>query len=100
MTKNQDPMAPPAASRAARGRVEKQRARRTARGPSPVDQGFVAGRFWLWGIGGALVAGLLAFSVAWPSGMPFAAYAGLAAAAAWAGLAAGFRYLQRRAARR
>jgi len=98
MTKNQDPMAPPAGSRAARSRVEKQRARRTVRRPSPAEQGFVAGRFWLWGVGGAAVAGLLGFSVAWPS-MPLAAYAGLLAAAGWAGLAVGFRYLQRRAAR-
>jgi len=97
MTKNQDPMAPPAGSRAARTRVERQRARRVVRRPSAAEQSFVGGRFWLWGIGGAVVAGLLGFSVAWPSGMPFALYAGIAAAAGWAALAAGFRYLQRRA---
>jgi hypothetical protein len=100
MTKNQDPMAPPGGSRAARSRVEKQRARRSARRPTPTEQQFVAGRFWLWGVGGAAVAGLLGFSLAWPSGMPFALYVGLAVAAGWAGLAAGFRYLQRRAAQR
>lgn len=99
MTKNQDPLAAPANSRAARQRTDRARARRTVGRPSPADEGFVAGRFWLWGVAGAAMAGLLGFSLAWPS-MPLALYAGALATVGWAALAAGFRYLQRRVARR
>jgi hypothetical protein len=52
------------------------------------------------GIGGTLAAGLIAFSVAWPNGMPNAAYVGLAGAVVWGALAFGLRALQRRAAAR
>ena len=54
-----------------------------------------------WLVGGAVAAGLLAFSVAWPSGLPLALWVGLGGAAAWAGLLVGLRFLQgRRAASR
>jgi hypothetical protein len=49
-------------------------------------------------LGGALLAALVGFSVAWPSGMPGALYVGLAAAAAWGILAFGLRLAQGRAA--
>ena len=92
MTKNQDPYAVPARPGAA-GVAARRRARRAApSGPFT----FVTGRFLVWAIGGALVAGLLGFSVAWPSGMPFALWVGLAVGAAWALLAIGVRFLQRR----
>jgi hypothetical protein len=51
-----------------------------------------------WLFGGALVAGLVAFSLAWPNGLPMALWVGLGAAAAWAGLIVGLRFLQGRMA--
>jgi hypothetical protein len=94
MTKSQDPYAPPGGA-AARARVQRTRARRTA--PSGPFQ-FVTGRVLAWGLGGAVAAGLVAFSIAWPNGMPMAAYIGLGAAAAWGLLAVGVRFLQQRTA--
>ena len=93
MTKNQDPYALPArASGAAGAAAVKRRARRAApSGPFT----FVTGRFLTWLIGGAAVAALLGFSLAWPS-MPMAVLSGLAAAAGWALLVVGFRFMQRR----
>jgi hypothetical protein len=49
-------------------------------------------------VGGALAAGLLAFSVAWPSGLPAALWVGLGGAAAWAAIILGLRFLQGRMA--
>jgi hypothetical protein len=94
MTKSQDPYAPPGGA-AARSRVQRTRARRTP--PSGPFQ-FVTGRVLAWGLGGAVAAALVAFSIAWPNGMPMAAYIGLGAAAAWGLLAVGVRFLQRRMA--
>jgi hypothetical protein len=94
MTKNQDPYALPA--RAAGGAsVDRRRIRRKAAPSGPFT--FVTGRFLAWAIGGAALAALLGFSVAWPS-MPAAVYAGLAAAASWVLLILGVRLLQRRMA--
>jgi hypothetical protein len=94
MTKNQDPYALPAGAGAAgRGRPARQR----RRPPTSGEFQFLSGRFVAWAIGGALVAGLIGFSIAWPSGLPGALYAGLAVGVGWAVLAAGFRFLQRRA---
>jgi hypothetical protein len=59
---------------------------------------FWSRRFMTWLVGGALAAGLLAFSVAWPNGLPTALWAGLGAAAAWAGLVVALRFLQGRMA--
>jgi hypothetical protein len=98
MTKNVDPYAVPGNSAGTRSRVERARARRATRRPQQADAGFMSGRFPIWGVGGTLVAGLIAFSVAWPNGMPFAAYVGLAGAAVYGALAFGLRALQRRAA--
>jgi hypothetical protein len=100
MTKNVDPYAMPANSAATRSRAERVKARRAARRPAVDDARFMSGRFPIWGVGGTLVAGLIAFSVAWPNGMPMAAYVGLAGAAVWGALAFGLRALQRRAAAR
>jgi hypothetical protein len=94
MTKSQDPYAPPGGS-GARARVQRQRARPAL--PSGPFQ-FVTGRFVAWSLGGAIAAGLVAFSIAWPNGMPLAAYAGLGAVAGWALLAVGLRFLQQRMA--
>ncbi|HEY8178333.1 MAG TPA: hypothetical protein VIH19_07040 [Candidatus Limnocylindria bacterium] len=96
MTKSQDPYAVPAAAK--RGRA----ATRTARRAQPAGPFvFWSPRFMTWLVGGAIAAGLLAFSVAWPSGLPLALWIGLGGAAAWAGLVVGLRFLQgRRAASR
>jgi hypothetical protein len=94
MTKSQDPYAPPGGA-AARARVQRQRTRR----PQPTGPfQFVTGRLLAWALGGALAAGLVAFSVSWPNGMPMAAYAGLGAAAVWGLLLVGVRFLQQRMA--
>jgi len=100
LTKKQDPYALPA-SGAARARIEQQqrvRARRAAASTTP--PGGTSRRFLYWTFGGAAGAGLIAFSLAWPSGMPFAAYVGLGVVAAWIVLAFGVRALAGRAAPR
>jgi hypothetical protein len=96
MTKSQDPYAVPAAAN--RGRAAKRTARR-AQPAGPFV--FWSPRFMTWLVGGAIAAGLLAFSVSWPSGLPMALGVGLGGAAAWAGIVVGLRFLQgRRAASR
>lgn len=97
MTKKQDPYALPA-SGPARARAERQqrlRARRAASAPS--RPGAISRRFWAWALGGGATVGLMAFSIAWPSGMPFAGYVGLGAWAAWIAAAFGVRALVARA---
>jgi len=94
MTKNQDPYAA-AAQSAARGRPARPAARR-AKPAGPFE--FWSSRFRVWLVGGAVVAGLLAFSLGWPNGMPLALWIGLAGAAAWAGVLVGLRFLQGRMA--
>jgi len=96
LAKKQDPYALPS-NPAARARQEKIRARRAAR-PAPRTRAGLTTRALAWIFGGGLVAGLIAFSVAWPNGMPMAAYIGLAAAAAWIAVAFGLRMLVRRPA--
>jgi hypothetical protein len=49
----------------------------------------------VWALGGAAVAGLLAFSLAWPK-MPMAAYVGVGVAIAWVVVAFGLRALAAR----
>lgn len=100
MTKKQDPYALPA-SGAARARAERQqrvRAQRAARSPS--TPGAISRRFLLWAFGGGAAIGLIAFSLAWPSGMPFAGYVGLGAWAAWSATAFGLRAVFGRGAAR
>jgi hypothetical protein len=93
MTKNQDPYALPART-GGTAAAARRRGRRTTTPSGPFT--FVTGRFLVWTIGGAVVAGLLGFSFAWPNGMPLAMYIGLAVGAVWGLLAIGFRFLQRR----
>jgi hypothetical protein len=97
MTKNRDPYAMPAQP-AQQARLERARTRRAASRSAAGGFRFVTGRFLTWLAGGAGLVGLLTFSVAWPSGMPTAAYVGLAGAVAWTAAAIGVRFLQRRAA--
>jgi uncharacterized membrane protein len=95
MNKNRDPYAMPVAP-AQKARIERVRARREQRrGEAFV---FASRRFLLLALGGALLAFLVGFSVAWPSGMPFALYVGLAAGAFWGALTFTVRLAQRRAA--
>lgn len=99
LTKNQDPYALPT-SGAAGARLRKQermKARRAATSATP--PGSISRRFLYWTIGGAAGIGLIAFSVAWPQ-MPFAAYVGAGAAAAWIVLAILARAMVGRAPRR
>jgi hypothetical protein len=95
MNKNRDPYALPVAP-AQKARMERVKARREQRRSG--STGFVTGIFLAWGLGGALAAGLVAFSLSWPNGMPMALYVGLAVAFAWGLLAIGLRLAQRRAA--
>jgi hypothetical protein len=94
LTKNQDPYALPAAAQ--RGRGARQRSRRSQRPDGEFR--FVTPRFLVWALGGAAVAGLLGLSVAWPNGMPAAAYVGLIVAVVWLALAVLVRFAQRRMA--
>lgn len=96
LAKKQDPYAPPS-NPAVRARQEKIRARRAARPVARTRMGLTP-RALAWIFGGGVGAGLIAFSLAWPNGMPLAAYVGLAAAAAWVAAAFGLRLLGRRAA--
>ena len=98
MTRNQDPYALPA-SAAQRVKSQRQRSRRPSRDPAG-EFTFLTRRFLVWALGGGAAVFLIAFSLAWPSGMPFALYVGLAAGAAWVALAWLFRAVQARAAAR
>lgn len=95
MNKNRDPYAVPVAP-AQKARFERARARREQK--RSADFVFVTRRFLAWAVGGAAIAGLVAFSIAWPNGMPLALYIGLAAMAIWGMLAIGLRLALRRAA--
>lgn len=96
LAKKQDPYALPS-NPAMRARQEKIRARRAAR-PAPRTRAGLTTRALAWIFGGGVAVGLIAFSVAWPNGMPLAAYAGAAATAVWIAVAFGLRLLGRRAA--
>ncbi len=101
LTKKQDPYALPSTG-PARARIQRQeriRARRAATAAS-TPPGSLSRRFLYWAFGGAAGAALIAFSLAWPSGMPFAAYVGLGVGVAWVVLAFGVRALGGRAAPR
>jgi hypothetical protein len=95
MTKKQDPYALLGGA-AARARQERQRAKRPP--PSaPTTVGGFGVRFLLVALGGGAAAGLLAFSLAWPT-MPLAAYVGAGVAAAWIVASFGVRLVARRPA--
>jgi hypothetical protein len=95
MTRNQDPYALPASAAQRIRAQQKQRSRRAPRGTREFR--FITGRFLVWAVAGAFIAGLLAFSVAWPR-MPLAVYAGVGVLVGWAALAWLVRWLQSRAA--
>lgn len=100
MTKKQDPYALPS-SGPARARLERQqriKARRAAASNTP--PGAISRRFLAWALGGGAAAGLIGFSLAWPSGMPFAGYVGAGVLALWTVAAFGLRALAGRAAPR
>ena len=100
MTKKQDPYALPAtgAVRARQQRQDRLKARREATASAPI--GSMSRRFLAWTLGGAAASGLSAFSLAWPSGMPFAGYVGAGVVAAWLVAGFGLRALAGRAAAR
>lgn len=77
--------------------MERKRARRA---PDPTSGMGLSVRFWARTLAIALALGLIAFSLAWPSGMPFALYVGLLTAAAACAIQLGIRAFRRRAALR
>jgi hypothetical protein len=95
MTKKQDPYALPA-SGAARARQQQLERRKARRAETPTTPGAISRRFLAWALGGAAAAGLIAFSLAWPNGMPSAAYVGAGVAIGWVVVAFGARALFRR----
>jgi hypothetical protein len=97
MTKGQDRSGLPPVPPGARARMERKRARRA---PEPVQGMGLSLRFWLRSVAIALGLGLVGFSLAWPSGMPFALYVGLGVMVIALGALLGFRALQRRIAAR
>jgi hypothetical protein len=92
MTKKQDPYALPAtgAARARQQQLERRKAQRPVTVSTP---GAFSRRFLAWALGGAAAAGLIAFSLAWPNGMPTAGYVGAGVAVAWIVIAFGVRAL-------
>lgn len=100
LTRKQDPYALPTSgpARAKLQRQERLKARRAATSKTP--PGAISRRFLAWALGGAAAAGLIAFSLAWPNGMPFAGYVGAGVAAVWIVAAFGLRAFAGRAAPR
>jgi hypothetical protein len=94
MMKGVDRSPVPPIDPAARARLERNRARREATRPS--SGGAFTARFVLIGLAIALGLGLVAFSLAWPNGMPFALYVGIGVALVAAAGQVAFRLLQRR----
>jgi hypothetical protein len=95
MNKGRDPFAPPVSAQA-RQRMERQKQKRTAR-RTQSPAGSRSSRFMAVLLVGMVVVGLLAFSLAWPQGMPNALYVGVGAALTWLALAFLGRVLTRRA---
>ena len=93
MTRTQDPYALPTSgpARARIQRLERLKARRAS--ASTAAPGAISGRFWAWTLGGGAVVGLIAFSLAWPNGMPLAGSIGGGVALAWVLAAFGLRAL-------
>jgi hypothetical protein len=92
MTRKQDPYALPT-SGPARARLERQQRIKARRAATSAPPGTITRRFLAWAIGGGALVGLIAFSLAWPSGMPFAGYVGGGVALAWMAAAFGLRAL-------
>ena len=85
----------PALPPAARARAERNAARRERIRGRGSTAGGLTRSFWV-----RSVAIAMAFSLQWAEGMPFALYVGLAVSAVVLVLAAGFRFMQSRAAAR
>ena len=101
LTKNQDPYAPPAATAAARARMEqRQRARRSATSRQGGSTSLLGGRTGWIVFGGAATASLAGFSLAWPAGVGLALLAGLGSGLGWLALSLGFVIWRRRATTR
>ncbi|HEU5326252.1 MAG TPA: hypothetical protein VFV59_10255 [Candidatus Limnocylindria bacterium] len=90
----------PALPPAARARAERNAARRERIRGRGSTAGGLTRSFWVRSVAIALILGFVAFSLQWAEGMPFALYVGLAVSAVVLVLAAGFRFLQSRAAAR
>jgi hypothetical protein len=101
MAKKQDPYALPSSgpARARQQQLERRKARRAAAAAS-APPGAISRRFLAWALGGGAAAGLIGFSLAWPTGMPFAAYVGAGVALGWAAVAFGLRAFAGRSAPR
>ena len=98
MMKNQDPYAPPAATAAARARMEqRQRSRRGPAAQGSKSASLLGGRTGWIVFGGGAAAFLLGFSVAWPGGVAPALLAGIGAGLAWMAVTLGFAVWIRRA---
>lgn len=95
MTKNQDPRALPV-NPGQKARAERIAQRRAAsRSAAPTRSGRA---YWIRAVIVAMLLGVVAFSVAWPNGMPLALYVGLAVVAAALAAAIGLRSVFSRAA--
>src|SRR5574338_734312 len=91
----------PALPPAARARAERNAVRRERiRGRGPTAGGGFTRSFWVRSVAVAIILGFVAFSLQWAEGMPFALYVGVAVSAVVLVLAAGFRFMQSRAAAR
>lgn len=97
MMKNADPHALPTPQGPARRKMEIRSQRRARARTELATEPFVTARFIWVTLAVAAVAGLVFFSVLWPS-MPLALYAGIAAAVVAAGGSVAVRYARRRAA--
>lgn len=95
MTKNQDPRALPvnAGQKARAERIAQRRA--ASRGTTAPRPGRT---YWIRALVVAVLLGVVAFSIAWPNGMPVALYVGLAAVAVALVAAFGLRTVLSRAA--
>jgi hypothetical protein len=98
MMKGVDPLAPPVPRGAARRRAERAERRRAARGPEELPRFTM--RYAVTSLLVAALAGLIAFSLAWPNGGGFAFGVGIPVTVVVFGLAIGLRLLARRAASR
>ena len=96
MNRGRDPLAPPV-NRQAQQRMERARQKRVAKRSTAQPTGALGGRFLRWVVIGFVLIGLVAFSLAWPQGMPNALYIGVGAGVGWVILALAGRALARRA---
>ena len=77
--------------------MDRARQRRERKRAGAPPSGALGGRFVRWVVIGFVLVALLAFSLAWPQGMPTALYIGLAAGLGWVVVAYAGRAVARRA---